>query len=69
MRLTRLRRLLDRAAGEVEAREDALPRAGVFLPWNGSDPPPGQYGAVVIYRDPDDPPPEVRDEPAGPNSC
>lgn len=69
MRVTRLRRLLDRAAGEIEAREGDRPRVRVFLPWNGSDPPPGEYGGVVIYRDPDVPPPETRNELASPNSC
>ena len=69
MRLRRLRRLVDWAAGAVEdlAREDDTPRARVYLPWNGRDPLPGQYGAIVIY-DPNDPPPEIRDDGPSPGS-
>lgn len=69
MRLRRLRNLVDRAAGEVEtlARQADAPEAVLYLPDNGRGDGPGRYGAVVIY-DPNDPPPELRDDWPSPGS-
>ena len=60
VRVTRLRRLVGRAAEEL-AREADAPRAVLYLPDNGRGDGPCRYGAVVIY-DPNDPPPEIRDD-------
>lgn len=61
MRLVRVRRLIGRAVEEL-AREADVPEAVIYLPDNRrGDLPPGRYGAVVIY-DPDNPPPEIRDD-------
>lgn len=51
-RRDRLRRL-----EQAVARPAELGRAVVLLPFNGRDPSPGRYGAVVIYEvgGPDDP--------------
>lgn len=68
MGLTRVRRLVDRAAAAAAAEEAAPLRARVFLPCKDGERGTRRFGAIVIY-DPDDPPPELREKWARQAAC